>query len=313
MEVRARSAASIAAVLLLVGCGGNGSSGAGPGAGSAQTGTATTVDDGRPFACPAPDAVTATPGLVRLPRGANSAQICAVDNGLAWLPPQGRLTRGVRELVHLVNTRPVRRTRPSQVCNADLGPAYAILLRYDDGVRTVTADTSGCRFISVGSSVRSGGRTLFHAFLTALARQRAHTTPAPARRLRLHRCVSDRVPPYSPLSDPTLLADARLCPQRAGSGPAYARHGRPLDTAQLRALRHDLATAGPRTFEPKPGHHYCRAPVITGPVRITAIDRWGDEFVLGISCDTYQYTPRRGSRLVMVHLLPATARLLAQR
>jgi hypothetical protein len=265
-----------------------------------------TADSG--FGCPSPDAIVATPDLTSLPRGAKAAQICYVDNGLLWLAPAGTLSRGVRGLVRLVNDRHGHQPDPNEACNADLGPAYAIVFRYPDGNRTITADTSGCREIVVGSTTRAGGRPLFAAYLSALGRQRDHTRP-PTRRLHLHRCVTDHVPPFSPVSDPALLSDARLCRQQR-SGSTYERHGRRLDAAQLAALRHDLASAGQRVFEPRPGQHYCRSPIVQGPVRITAVDRWGDQFVLDISCDIYRYETPRGSRFVMVHLLPATARAL---
>jgi hypothetical protein len=303
-----------AAALLLAGCGSGSSH---PGAEKnvhPETPAVTEIADPG-FGCPgpgtSPDAIVATPDLTILPHGAKAAQICYLDNGLLWLAPAGRLTRGVRGLVSLVNSRQAHRPQKNEVCNADLGPAYAIVFRYPDGIRTITADTSGCREIVVGSTERAGGRSLFHSYLAALARQRAHTRP-PARRVHLPGCIPDRIPPFSPVSDPAHLSDARLCPQRPGSAPAYVRHGRRLDTAQLAALRHDLASAGQRVFEPRPGRHYCRSPIVQGPLRITAVDRWGDQFVLDISCDIYRYETPHGSRFVMVHLLPATARLLAR-
>jgi hypothetical protein len=311
MRIRLHRVALAGLALLLTACG---SSGTPSEAGRGEVGTQgddvpNAFSDGTRSGCPASGTrIRATPGLTTLPGGATAALLCRQDNGRLWFPPAGTLTRGLPALVHLVDSRHASQQDPDQVCDADLGLAYAIVLRYPDGVRTITARTDGCRQIDVGSTVRPGARPLLDAYLHALTRQRAHTSP-PARRPRIDACITPRIPPLTLDSERGRLSDALLC---ARHGSRFVRHGRRLDAAQLGALRHDFATARQRVFKPRPGQHYCRAPIIKGPVRVSAVDRWGDRLVVDLGCDIYPFeraTPE-GS---LVHLLPRTARLLARR
>ena len=309
MTVRVRGGLLVAPALLLAACGGGGD--AHPAARNSvvpSTRAATAIADA-PFTCPGSHDAFVTPGLTRLPPGANAVRICYYDNTLLWLPPAGVLTRSVGALVHQVNTPRVRPVKKDQVCNADLGPAYGLVFRYPDGSRTIAADTAGCRDIVVGSTQRAGGRPLFHAYLAALARQRTHTNPPTGRR-HVGPCIPDRIPPFSELIAPALLSDARVCrPAHDGASP-YLRHGRRLDATRLRTFRRDLSTARRRAIDPRVGAHYCRAPTIAGPLRITAMDRWGDTFVVDVVCDLYRVqSPSTGGTLT-VPLLPATARML---
>jgi hypothetical protein len=162
----------------------------------------------------------------------------------------------------------------------------------------------------VGPAQRAGGRLVFRAFLSATAAQRRHTRP-PDPRQGPPTCPTSRIPPYSPLADPTRVAAASLCTHLDDRWNGE-RPGRPLRSRRLAALRHDLATARARVFEPRRRQHLCRSPVLRGPLRISALDAWGDRFVVDLACDTYRFVPRGGQDLVTVHLLPRTARVLAR-
>jgi hypothetical protein len=301
VSVRRRAALATAA-LLLAGCGGSGSSGAGPGAGSAQTGTAAAIDSGTPFACPSsPTRITATPGLTSLPRGATAARICWVDNGLLWLPPVGVLNRGVPPLVHFVNAQHVH--QPYTACTDDLGPAYAIRFRYPDGIRTITADTAGCGDIAVGSTKRNGGRTLFHAYLAALLRQR-HRQGSPDAVFPPATCPAQRrdLAPYSPLADAGRLQTAVLC---SIDGRQQTR----LTSAQVQVFRHEFATAAHRRTDLE-GASSCHRLPPRSSVAVVGVDGWGDSYTVLTTCDTYRILRPAHGDYVFARMLPATARML---
>lgn len=304
--MRGRSAFVVGAFALLVaGCGGGAPTSAAHG-NSAHDVVA--VDDGAPFTCPDPESQDPLTGADTLPAGATAALICYRDNHELWFPPAGALTHGVGRLVRLVNAQRIVPPSASGACNADLGPAYSIVLRYAGGTRTIQGENDGCRTVSVGSVQRAGTQRVYDAYLAALARQRAHSEP-PDVHLRPPACPTDRLQPFSPLADPALTAAASVCRHLDHHWNGH-RRGRPLTASQVRVLRRDLATARPRTFQPTARDHLCRSPILRGPLRVSALDGWGDELVVDLACDTYRFTPRTGHTVVTVHLLPRTARML---
>jgi hypothetical protein len=295
--------------LLLAGCGGGGSSvDADPSTSGAPTGAAVTALDSTPFACPDPQDQTPMTGADTLPRGAKAALICYRDNHDLWFAPAGSLTEGVGRLVRMVNAQDIHPNAQNENCNADLGPAYSIVFRYADGTRTITGENDGCHPVMVGSTERGGARRLLAAFLNALARQRMHVPPPDVSR-RPPACPTDRIEPSGPLADPAHVVAASLCTHLGGPW-GEQRAGLPFTPAQVAVLRRDLATAKSRIFRPTVGGHHCRSLVLRGPVRISALDQWGDQFVVDLACDTYTFVPLTEDGFVTVHLLPATARML---
>jgi hypothetical protein len=308
MGIRARIAAPIAVALLLAGCGGSDSSGAGPGAGSAQTGTATTVDDGTPFACPDPQDDAPMSGADTLPTGATAALLCFHDNRFAWVPPHGRLRTGLDDLIRVVNAQPVHDPDPDEGCGGIGAPAWRMVLRYDGGTRTIGGDNGGCWDLLVGSTERTGAKVVWHTYLAALLRQRReqgvgdHQFIPPARcpsRLRTDAASS-------PLADAARLRTAVVC---AIDGRQV--HQIRLSAQQIRALRHDFATAATRRTH-LDGASSCHGLPPRVATVILGVDGWDDPFTVLTTCDTYQEHQPAHNRYLFARMLPSTARMLGR-
>jgi hypothetical protein len=311
MWVRARSAAPIAAALLLAGCGWFGPST------EPEVATGPDVVDA-PYACPTigPDLV-ATPGAKDLPTGAVAARLCVSERPGPFLPPADDLTRHVESLVRIVNRRritgaavPGPRARHDVGCGGPSDPSFAIVFKYANGTRTISGNPLGCTAgleVQVGNGMREGSRRVWHTYLTLLAAQRRREQPPTEVHPGLPGCSRlSRSVPVSPLFD-VRLTHARLCAVGRPSRPVGAGHD--LAPEQLRELGADLLT------RPRRGHHRggagCRTWRGHQLYDILANDVWGDRTLLYGRCHQYgQLRAVPGYTIPVVWLRPATARML---
>jgi hypothetical protein len=300
-----------ALALLLTGCG-SGSSSEGPaGVGGAlgeriQAGTSGV--DRAPYACPDPLNVTLPPpGADTLPMGATAARICVTSGRPGWRAPPDDLRTGLAHLVRVVNAQPLHGADPGTGCAQFGSSAWALVLRYPDGTRTVTGDNAGCWDLRVGATQREGVRHVYEAYLRALARQRSRSDPPDVIR-RAPRCPQHAVPVseqlQDPVADPTDTHGAVLC-------VLTAHHGRTIAmprSAQV-ALHHDFAAAAGRPTDVEPPRD-CRSLAPAAEVMVRGTDAWGSRFSVLFDCDVYRLLPPAAHLYEFVRLLPATERML---
>ena len=231
--------------------------------------------------------------------------LCVHDNHDGWAPPHDRLTTDLDGLVRIVNAQQVQHPKADEVCGGVGAPAWSLVLRYDDGTRTISGDNGGCWDLLVGDTQRGGSARVFDAYLQALLRQRreqgspdvAYPTPRCPRRVRPDTGT------YSPLADAGRLASARLCPAQV------TRDDRPvlLTREQVGMVRHDAATA---TTRRTPADAACHALPRGLGGAVVGVDAWGDPVTVLISCDTYRTVQPGDNRYLFARMLPSTARML---
>ena len=288
----ARAGVLVAALaLLLSGCGTGDSR-------SAADHRATQIS----FAC-SNTGVTGDHGADVLPPGATAALICATDGDQAWVAPHEPLTHQVDQLVALVDRQRLEHN-PNGVCNLAGGPAWSLLVRYPDGVRRIDGDDGGCNTLFVGPTEKEGARRVYWAFARALLRQRSHQHPPGA--------VTHAVPPcpshqfvFVPTAEPRLLSRGSWCLRDDRTSHSDG----PLTQTQLRVLRHDLATLGPRSSR-RPDVSACRARGgATG--QVSGRDVWDDPVRIDFECGYYLYSAPASRHTLFVRMLPATEAMVS--
>jgi hypothetical protein len=290
--VRARVAALGVVAVLLAACGSSSSS-------STQPTGATDAS----FRCPDPAARARTGSGDTLPGGATAALICATDGDAAWAAPREALTHHVGRLVSLVNR--LHHEGSKGMCNTAGGPAWRLLLRYPDGVRTVAGDNGGCDSLSVGATKRHGADRVYSAFARALLRQRAHQHPPGAVTSDLPSCPMHGFV-FVPTAQARLLSRGSWCLR---SGRHWHSDG-PLTRAQLRVLQHDLATSAARSSYRTPDVSACRdSPGASG--QIAGRDAWDDPLRIGFQCGFYVFDSATSRHAVYVRMLPATKAMVS--
>jgi hypothetical protein len=278
---------------------------------SGCTSVSSNADPGVPraaFRCPDPsvrDPGDHSAGV--LPHGATAALICSRDTDSPWIAPREPLTRDVAGLVDLVNAQHPRTAAEGDVCNAAGGPAWSILLLYPTGVRTIEGDNGGCETMMVGTQERHGAARIFWAFAHALLAQRSHGTPPRSVRTT-HLSCPGREPLPSPTARADLLVSGDWCVRR---GDRFRADGK-LTPRQLAVLRHDLATAGPRSGSRLPRLGDCQGLRRSTRALIHGTDAWGDPVQISIVCDVLIAVDPRTRATDYVRMLPATAAMLAR-
>lgn len=261
------------------------------------------------FRCPDPEAAptsVADHGADTLPAGARAALLCLHDNHLAWVPPRDRLTTGLDRLVALVDAQQVHDPASDLACGGVGAPAWAIVLQYDGGTRTITGDNGGCWDLLVGGTQRVGSAHVFDAYLHALLRQRHGRSPSDVGHARPRcplRLRSDGA--FSPLADASHLASAVLC-RVDGTRTVHATR---LTRAQVATLRHEFATATTRrTRSDVLARCHPVTPGVAGAV--VGVDDWGDPVTVLLDCGAYRTVQPGEDHYLFARMLPATARMV---
>ena len=271
--------------------------------GGTPAATAPTVVPGV-FRCPDPQAEAASDhGSDALPTGATAVRLCLHDNNIAWVPPEDVLTTDPDALVGVVNAQRIHHPQPDTACGGVGAPAWSMVFRYPDGIRTVSGDNGGCWDLLVGATQRFGSRTVYHAYLQAVLRQRrvqgppdvAHPRPTCPPTLRTDGA-------FSPVADASRITSAVLCVTHR----ARVSRQIPLTGPELARLRHDFATAPTRRTG---GHGSCRA--VPFGAGVVGVDPWGDPVSVLISCGTYRILQPGSDRYLFARMLPATKQMLA--
>ena len=289
----------VGAILVLVGCG----DGSDP---STPTPTARAVVDA-PFRCPNPHSEPNTVvdhGADTLPSGARAALLCRHDSNLAWAPPRGVLTMGLRRVIETVNTQLVHDPSSDLACGGVGAPAWSMVFRYADGTRTITGDNGGCWDLLVGSTEREGSKAVFEAYLGAMVHQRAQEHP-PAFPGVAPRCpVRPRLDVFGPVAAAATAQVGAVC---IGRGRATRRV--PLTDAQLTILRHDFSTASGRQVD---ANAMTRCPTHGQPTLVVrGLDAWREPFEVYVACGVYRILRPAAATYSFARLLPRTARMLA--
>jgi hypothetical protein len=275
-----------------------------------------------PFACPAigPNYV-ATPGAEDLPTGALAARFCSTDELADWMPPRDDLIGNVDALVRLVDkqritgvARPGPRVPGNVGCGGPSQPSFAIVFRYEDGIRTISGNPMPCKGLAlqVGNGVRAHPMRAWHAYFRLLATQRRHESspeatlrPAPTACTAFHGRHA-----FTPLFDARRMTDARACRLRPNGSPLVGTTVT-LSTRDLSVLRGDLATQEQRD-RTRSSHPRC----LTGAIDrylVVAHDVWGDRTVLYGHCNLYSpMTAIASFEPSTFRALSATLRLLAR-
>jgi hypothetical protein len=256
-----------------------------------------------PFGCPPP----AAPDVVdragdTLPTGARAAVLCYRDGHDAWYPPSGTLTSDVDSVVRAANAQRVHDPSSGDGCGGVGAEAWAMVVRYAHGTRTITGDNGGCWDLHVGTTQRFGSRKVFDVYLHALERQRAHGTATHA--ATTLGCPTTRVPPSSPLASPSTMVKGVICTHLGPQPQPVA-----LNRSQVTVLRHDFATESGRRINDTVAAR-CDSSVLHTPFVISGVDRWGDRFVVSVSCGHYSLTEPMDRHVYVVRPLPSTVRTL---
>jgi hypothetical protein len=295
----------VGALLVLTACGG------GPDP-SPPTPTAQSVVDA-PFRCPDPTSTTLPPdrGSGSLPSAPTAAQLCLRDNRIPWNPPRGVLITGLDHLVDVVNEQEVHHPDQDEACGGVGAPAWFLVFRYADGIRTISGDNGGCWDLLVGNTERLGSRHVYQAYVAAVLRQRLHQSPPDI--LQKAPACPRRKPggptlPYattSPAAQTSRVVVGTWC-RRAGNH--WADAGTATD-AQLALLRHDIATRAHRRH----GLHLggCHGLPSTTHTLLVGRDPWGDPLAVDFTCDLYRLYTAPFPRARFVRMLPGTAAMVA--
>lgn len=290
-------AVALAAVLVLSGCGDGSSSSPGP--------PAPQVVDA-PFRCPAPTRLT-QPGATdtgsdSLPSGATAARLCAAG----WHAED--LRSGLDHLVSVVNAQRAVDPRSDTGCGQGRVSAWTIVLRYEGGTRTISADDQSCAHLRVGAARRFGDAHVYDAYVQALLHQRHQQGPPrtapPSPRCPRHAVPVSRIDQDLPVADPTDAARAVVCVLTPRGARTIA-----MPRSALAALRHDLTTARIRPTDVDPPAD-CPSLAPSADVMVNGVDTWGDRFSVSFECDVYRLLPVGTDRYLFVRLRPATARIL---
>lgn len=264
------------------------------------------VDPTTPYRCPPQHGDLDLAGTDTLPAGATQARLCVRANHSPWYPPHDVLRTHLVELVALVNAQQVHDPSSDDACAGVGAPAFAMIFSYRAGTRTITGDTGGCWDLHVGNTQRSGSKDVYDGYLSDLARQRTHGSPT-ARHDPSPSCPSGPIEPFAPIAAPARVVGAVLC-THPGVVPGRTHPGVPLSPDQLAVLRRDLATAAVRTVEsPDPR---CRQALLRQSFSLSAMDAWGDRFIVQAWCGMYRVLMSARPYRELVRLQPATTRLL---
>ncbi len=171
-------------------------------------------------------------GLVAgIPRGASEATMCgAYAHGLAFRAPVRGLTANLDDLAKWIDSRP--KFDSQSPCTEELGPAYNLVFKYPGGRSVVvTVELFGCRTITTGAQIRTGGTELTELLRTLWLQQRGQTTSTPAR-------------PGSWCPDETYGASSFLSPELSTlqSGRVCKGEGYPQKYAETTLAASDFAT-----------------------------------------------------------------------
>lgn len=286
----------LAAVLVLTSCSG------GDGASTDAVSRPAVVSGA--FRCPDPKVESPRDhGADRLRTGATAALLCYRATDGFWTAPNGALTEGVDDLVALVNSR---RPRHFDACNALGGPAWSMVLRYPDGIRTIEGDDGGCGTFFVGPTEEAGAPRVWATFLAALGAQRRAADP-PGSTVRPTGCPARlENAPLSVVAQPDRAAAATWC---VPHGRRWVSAGR-VSEVQLRVLR--------RAFRPPyddtslGGHRDCHGLPRTTYGLLSGRDAWGEPFAIPLFCDLSRIFPAGSPRADFVVMTPAMRRLVAR-
>jgi hypothetical protein len=298
----ARTVAVVAGLLLLLAGCGDGSSSA---PATAPEGPATVTGS---FRCPDPHADPSDvvdDGSDTLSTGARAARLCLRDNNTPWTPPRGTLTTGLDSLVGVVNAQEVHHPAPDEACGGVGAPAWTMVFRYDDGIRTISGDNGGCWDLLVGRTERVGSQHAYEAFLGALVRQRAHEHPRPFHRAPPACPVRLRLEPFDPIADASTALVASLCVLNS-----HQRTTRrvALTSTQLATLRDDFATAPQRATDEDA---MSRCPADPPPALVVrGLDAWREPFDIYVECGVYRILRPGDGRYRFATFLPRTEQML---
>lgn len=200
--------------------------------------------------------------------GASAAWLCGDDMTVG---PDEPLTSGLDDLVQLYLNQP--EAPRDQACTMEYRLSYTVVFQYEDGtLAPVTGELHGCRNLSDGATLRSGGEEFLTAATEAWQAQRAGSEPddtAPV-------ACSDTTMSVIPF-DPAQVAAIQTC-TRSGEAwdvdrvtnvndPDLATN-RDVAEAVMESVTADSSDAGV-AWEGR-----------TPERRIELVDRWGARFVL---------------------------------
>lgn len=242
------------------------------------------------FPCPPPsgrlEPEAPLEGPDKLPAAPIAARFC-FNGGLPWQAPQDAVLSGLDEIVSFVND--LHKQRYGGSCPANLGPTWAILFQYPDGyTQLVRGRAFGCGGISVGTITRGTGESadrVLNRVKELVREQRASSTP-PARFPVRPACEHS---PFGRSGDRTGLSLLKMAlPERLASAvicwrprPRGPWHTVPIRPSDLRVLNADLNAHASSEIHPSTT---CGGSLL---VTLNAVNVWGDEFSLGLSCDAF--------------------------
>jgi hypothetical protein len=269
LQLAAVGCLAIAMLLLIVHTNEGGNSSPPPGLGY----------DAASFHCPSPRAVARrTGGGERaLQHGATEAMICPPVGDRSWIAPNQRLTTGLAGLVDLVNAS-TPAASPGQNCVSSMESiSYVLVLRYPDGVRTISGEPGLCDSLDFGHEFRSGASAVWQRYLRLLAAQRAYKRPTGS--TERARCpMSPGTAAVSPLPQLASLRLGRLC--RSGPRATWSGRGIAVPQRLLDAVRYDVR----HRTQPRASSTRCEERQVRRIFYLAATDEWGDRVLFRIEC-----------------------------